>query len=314
MRKLLLAAVAVTALAACDRHGFKISKEINDDDRNMRVVTQLTCPEHQGELTRVRTAPDGASCDYAGPRGALVTLSLVKLSQGQDGEAAMKPTEGQLQALMPGALARLAKADAKDHADAAADHAEDAADKAQDSADKAEDKAEAAADRAEEAADRAADQAERAEGRHDDADVRMPGVSVKTHGDAANVRLPGIHVDADKNGGAHINIAGIHIDADGSKSDRHSGRINASIDNNDVSIRAQDDAAEIRARHKGAGLRLTYIITDKDASASGWRVVGYEARGPASGPLVVAVVKSKDDRENPIFHDAKALVHKNVEP
>jgi hypothetical protein len=313
MRKVLIAAVCSSALAACGSQGFKISKHVDiddDDDKAMVAVTQLVCPDHQDDLTRVRTSPDGTSCDYAGPRGAQVTLSLIKVKAGEDSEAALKPLETQLAGLMPTAMAKLAKDKEK---------AEGDAEKAQADADKASAQAEAASDAADEAADRAAEAADKARDAASDrgdesAEVKMPGVSVKSRGDSANVRLPGIRVDANDSG-AHINIAGIHIDADGHKGGRHSGSgtVNITGDNNDVSIHAEDHAAEIRARHKGQGLRMTYVLANDVAETAGWRLVGYEARGPASGPLVVAVVRSKDRHEDPIFHAAKALVKKNVE-
>jgi hypothetical protein len=308
MRNALPAVAAIatlTALAGCGR-GLHISRhtDVDDDAGPMKVVTTLVCPEHQGDLTRVRTAPDGASCDYAGPRGAQVTLSLVKLSNGQTPDAALKPLEGQLDALMPDAMSRLAKGDSSAHAgadaaDAAADKAEDAADKAQDEADKAKDKAEAAADAVD------------GKHRHGDADVTMPGVSVKSKDDTASVRMPGIKIDSN-NGGAHISIGGVHIDADDKKDGHQSSHVNISSDNGEVSVNAQDHAAQIREHHKGQGLRMTYVLVDDQASANGWRLVGYEARGPQGGPLVVAVVKSSDRHEDEVFHAAKALVKKNV--
>ena len=170
-----------------------------------------------------------------------------------------------------------------------------------------------AADRASDRADAAADKSEDADDRRDSADVKLPGLSVKSHGDNANVRLPGIRVDAN-DGGAHINIAGIHIDADDDKGGKKSGRVNITSDNNNVSIRAEDHAAEIRANHNGNGVRMTYMISNDEGDTTGWRTVGYEARGPSGGPIVVAVVKSKDRHEDPIFRWAKDLVRKNVEP
>ena len=330
MRKLFfLAAVCTAALAGCDGRGLKISKHLDiddDDEKAMRVVTQLVCPDHQGDLTRVRTAPDGASCDYAGPRGAAVTLSLVKVKANEDPASVLKPLENQLAALMPDAVARLAKggADSADSARSEADKARALADKAQKDADAAEARAQAASDRAEDAADRATDRADEAadkaeekadaaSGHRDSADVKLPGMSVKTKGDNANVRLPGVRVDADDSG-AHVNIAGIHIDADDSKGKGKSGRVNITSDDNNVSIHAEDHAAEIRTKHNGNGLRMTYILANDEGDTSGWRTVGYEARGPAGGPIVIAVVKTKDRHEDPIFRWAKDLVKKNVEP
>jgi hypothetical protein len=59
-------------------------------------------------------------------------------------------------------------------------------------------------------------------------------------------------------------------------------------------------------------VRATYRLADETPSPAGWSLVGYEAHGPAGGPLVVAVVKSKDAQEEPVFHDADRLVRANV--
>ena len=42
------------------------------------------------------------------------------------------------------------------------------------------------------------------------------------------------------------------------------------------------------------------------------RTVGYEARGPVGGPIVVATVRSKDRDPDRLFDAAKALVTLNV--
>jgi hypothetical protein len=53
-------------------------------------------------------------------------------------------------------------------------------------------------------------------------------------------------------------------------------------------------------------------MTDNRSSESGWRVVGYEARGPVGGPLVVATVRSRDSNRERAFEDARALVALNA--
>ena len=116
---------------------------------------------------------------------------------------------------------------------------------------------------------------------------------IETRGDKASVRIGGFHIDAD--------------DSDGS------ARVSGSSGNGDnVSINAQDDAAEIRASAAGGGTRASWILTDSRASESGWRVVGYEARGPVGGPLVVATVRSRDRNRERAFEDAKDLVALNA--
>src|SRR5262249_51617266 len=147
MRVMVIAAFGAAALAGCGQRSIRVDKE-DSSDGPMRVVTQLECPEHQGVLTRVSTAADGLSCDYAGPRGAAVTLRLVKLAQGQTAEEALKPIEAQLNTLMPGVEAKLDKSDGSAKADPAAeaDAAASRADAAEDAADRA-DAGDTAADR-----------------------------------------------------------------------------------------------------------------------------------------------------------------------
>ena len=61
---------------------------------------------------------------------------------------------------------------------------------------------------------------------------------------------------------------------------------------------------------------LICIIDDDDSLRAALvglvRSVGYEARGPAGGPLVVATIRSKDRDKGSAFEDAKDLVTLNV--
>jgi hypothetical protein len=66
---------------------------------------------------------------------------------------------------------------------------------------------------------------------------------------------------------------------------------------------------------------LSIHTQDKDGSVSinasetpgptGYRLVGYEARGPVSGPLVVATIKGTGKKQRQVFKDMKALVSLN---
>ncbi len=62
----------------------------------------------------------------------------------------------------------------------------------------------------------------------------------------------------------------------------------------------------------GEATRVSWILTDNRTSESGWRLVGYEARGPVGGPLVVATVRSRDRNRERAFEDAKDLVALNA--
>lgn len=259
MRLLLMTAtLAALGLAACDDHGGRHE----DAGQPLKAVTQLQCPEHQGSLTRVGVAADGNSCDYAGPRGALVTLRLLK-AKGDDTADLLTPLEAELGALMPQVAQKVAAGEAKAQAAESGATSSSASDK-------------------------------------DRADIDLPGFHVHTHGDRAQVRMPGISVDAqddDKNhghgsshGAAHVKIGGDMVD-----------------------VRANDDAAIVRIREHGAGVRAAYRLADATPGPDGWRMVGYDARGPVGGPIVVAVIKSKDkNEEHPLFDDAKRLVRANA--
>ncbi|RZJ29243.1 MAG: methyltransferase type 11 [Brevundimonas sp.] len=142
----------------------------------------------------------------------------------------------------------------------------------------------------------------------DHASVRAPGVNIEAHGDDASVNLPGMRIETSGDQ-ASVRIGGLHIDANDSE-----GTVNVEGSGGDdnVSIRARDDAAEVRAVASGDATRASWMLSDNRASTDGWRRVGYEARGPVGGPLVVATVRSRDRNGGRVFDDAKDLVTLNV--
>lgn len=344
----LLATVAISALTlgACD---FDRRIRLSEDDgarTPFRAVTQLECPDHQGPLTRIRTSPDGQSCVYAGPKGAEVTLRLVKLDDS-DSDRVLARLERELNALLPQVADRIAKAHAEEErAEAEARRAEAEAEKVEAEAEKAEQAVERAemeveraqalaekaralaegdraeADRAQAEADRIAQRLaelgrerprtagdaapDRAKDDSERVNVSIPGMRVRTEGDNADISMPFIRVRAEGDK-ADVRVGPISIKADDS-----SGNVNVSDDDTEMSVRADDDAAEIRTRRRGPGVRASYILVDEHASGGAWRLVGYEARGPDGGPLVIAVVKAKDRREDDVFDAAKDLVKRNA--
>jgi hypothetical protein len=275
---------ALTALSACG-DGVRISStrsEVSDAKGVLKVVDALQCPQTMGSLTRKGSASaEGTVCTYVGPRGAEVSLHLVPLDGATPAEV-LKAFEQRLSADLPRAV---------DTLQAGADEAETEAATAERAATSAEVPAEAAA----------------ADG--DRASVRAPGVAIEAQGDDATVRLPGIRIETsgDK---ASVRIGGFHIDADDSTG---SARITGSGgDGDNVSVNAMNDAAEIRASAGGEATRASWILTDSRGSEAGWRLVGYEARGPVGGPLVVATVRSRDRNRQRAFEEAKDLVALNV--
>lgn len=108
--------------------------------------------------------------------------------------------------------------------------------------------------------------------------------------DRAHVDLPGLHIDAD-NGKASVHMPGISVNAKGDDAQVMTGwgpYPNLQID-------ANNGHAEI---HSGAvtdaGARLIYLYASDMPGPEGYRTVGYVARGPRSGPLVVGVFKSRE--------------------
>ena len=130
--------------------------------------------------------------------------------------------------------------------------------------------------------------------------------------------------DSDKGGGrTEVNFPGLHIRADDDGADVRIGNIKIDAENDgetkvqvgtETTVNANEDGAEIRtAKAAGGEVRSTYILAS-DKGANGYHVVGYEARGPKAGPIVVAVVKARrDDRnQHDLFDDMKELVERNV--
>lgn len=156
---------------------------------------------------------------------------------------------------------------------------------------RAADRRAAEADRRAADADRRAAQAEaRADARTDSARVRLPGVSIDAQGDRARVRIGGLSINADDAGGT----------------------VDIRTDDDAVSINATDGAAEIRTRSGGDATRSTWMLTSSQDNGQGWRMVGYEARGPMGGPLVVATMRTKERDQDAVQDAAKALVTLNV--
>ncbi|MGE5564757.1 MAG: hypothetical protein ACM3YN_01180 [Parcubacteria group bacterium] len=118
------------------------------------------------------------------------------------------------------------------------------------------------------------------------------------------IDFPGLQVHAN-DGGAQVRVGGINVDADDNGAQVRMG--------GNTAVNADQRGAEIRqGRSDEAGFRSTFILAS-DKMTSGYHVVGYEARGPKAGPLVVAVVKSRaEHNDRSVFNDMKALVKKNV--
>jgi hypothetical protein len=282
---------ALAALAACDGDSSVRIESSHSEDADakgvLKVVDTLQCPQTQGSLTRKGSASAGGTvCTYVGPKGAEVSLHLVPLN-GQTPATVLKTFEQRLSGDLPRAVQQLQSAEAE--------------------ARKAAIEARAAGEAARTAAETAAEAAQEAAADAERASVRAPGVAIDTRGDDASVRLPGMRIET-RGDRASVSIGGFHIDAsdgDGSVNIESSG-------DGGVSVQAHQDSAEVRASAAGDATRASWLLTDNRPSDSGWRLVGYEARGPVGGPLVVATVRSKDHNRGRVMEDARDLVALNV--
>ena len=131
--------------------------------------------------------------------------------------------------------------------------------------------------------------------------------------DRVNIDLPGVHIHADEGGHATVQAGGVDVNADnqGAHVNVHNRRGFGRRDEN-VSINANDNGAEIRVTGHGDGIRHMLILTAKQPGPHGYRLAGYAADGPATGPLVVATVKSSTEDHDELYEDLRALVKHNV--
>lgn len=142
----------------------------------------------------------------------------------------------------------------------------------------------------------------------DSATVDAPGVRVRAEGETAEVKVPGLSIDADGER-ASIRIGGVTINTDDTTSNVD---VSGTTGEGSVTIQAAADGAEVRTRAAGDATRATWLVTDGQTEGLGWRLVGYEARGPAGGPLIIAVVRAKETGQDPLLEDARALLTLNV--
>jgi len=119
-----------------------------------------------------------------------------------------------------------------------------------------------------------------------------PPANADGDGDHASVDAPFVHVDT-RGDSAHVKVFGLNINA----GDQH-----AVIDSH-WGGKAGPDGAEIRISNYSDGdADLMFLLASGRPGVEGWRSVGYLARGPAAGPLLVATFKTKAAKDQN-FHD-----------
>ncbi|WP_333586718.1 hypothetical protein [Phenylobacterium sp.] len=245
---------------------------------------QLDCPERQGQLTRLTQTGDGTACQYRAEDGTFIELRLVKV-------------EGDVQSTLAGVERELvnfglpqdgaARAPADDSAGAIAAAAvaapptgtvlDDAVRRAQ-----AEAEADSRTMTGEADGDWEASASSAGRGPHGGEQVRvaLPGLSIDAKEDSANIRIGPVRIDASETG------ATVRLFRE---------------------VRLKGEALSREKR----GIRATYLKAGR-ADADGADFVGYEAGGPRSGPLVVALVRGTERRdEGKMVDDIQKLVRRN---
>jgi len=133
--------------------------------------------------------------------------------------------------------------------------------------------------------------------RGDRADVDVPFVHVHANGDQADVRLFGVF---------HIRAKDDDADVDMSRGRKH------------TAVHAGLRGAEVIADEVGRNnASLVYVLAGNHRQASGYQAVGYVAKGPVSGPLVVAEfrspVKTHRDGNGGGHDDMDRLIERNLD-
>jgi len=134
--------------------------------------------------------------------------------------------------------------------------------------------------------------------------------------DRVDIDLPGIHIHARGHDQGDSDHASVQINgADGGKSATaadQNGNVAVSATKPGVAVDASDNGAQISVNEPGSGVRQSFILASDSPGPNGYKMVGYQARGPAAGPLVVASMKVKSDDHDSLNHDVRKLLNLNV--
>ena len=131
----------------------------------------------------------------------------------------------------------------------------------------------------------------------DHANIDLPFFHVHTAGDHADVRIFGIKVISDgDNANVQTHLGGVH-----------------------TVVHASSDGAEVMTEDVGrANAALVYVLASDKKPASGYQAVGFVAKGPKAGPLVVGEFRtmSKVETNERGTHiengDLDRLIERNV--
>jgi hypothetical protein len=126
--------------------------------------------------------------------------------------------------------------------------------------------------------------------------------------DSARIDVPGVHIDAhgDK---AEVRVFGVTVDADNDKANVHAG-----LGSDRAVVSADENGAEVRANDINAtNANMVLILASETPGPTGLHAAGYIARGPVSGPLLVAEFRSTERHQG--FnddHDVRRLMDLNL--
>jgi hypothetical protein len=115
----------------------------------------------------------------------------------------------------------------------------------------------------------------------------LPAVAIDDGPDRTSVDLPFFHVRAvgDR---ADVKIFGVTIHSDGDNAD-----VTAHHGPTHTVVHASHDGAEVIAEDVGkTNAAMVYVLASDRRTSSGYHAVGYVAKGPAAGPLVVGEFRS----------------------
>jgi hypothetical protein len=140
----------------------------------------------------------------------------------------------------------------------------------------------------------------------------VPAVDRNEPGDRADIDLPFFHIHA-RGDHTEVRMFGIKVHSEGDNAD-----VNVGHGHKHTVVHAGAGGAEVLAEDIGrSNAAMVYVLAADKRAASGFWTVGYVAKGPAKGPLVVGEFRSVQkhnghnvgDRDH---NDIGRLIDRNV--
>jgi hypothetical protein len=123
-------------------------------------------------------------------------------------------------------------------------------------------------------------------------------------GDRADIDLPFFHIHT-VGDHADLRIFGVKVHSEGENAD-----VNVGHGHKHTVVHAGADGAEVLAEDVGrSNASMVYVLAADHRAASGYWTVGYVAKGPAKGPLVVGEFRSVHKRNG---HDVGDGEHNDI--